>query len=223
MKKIILAFALSMLAISSVSAQTALNQYQPGPRLIDGSKLNLMVNTVNNLIGKGTPGAITGTTGVFSSTLSATGNFAINTNKFTVAASSGNTVVAGTLGVTGVATFTAIPIAPATGVTIGSTTFSEATLGLYTSGVAAGYKVARGETALDGTNPTPVTSGLTTIVSCSLTIKSTAAPGLSTSVVTYGTSSGTLNMYGWKPTGTGDTTLIASTGTDTIGWVCVGT
>jgi hypothetical protein len=34
-------------------------------------------------------------------TLDASGNFAINTSKFTVAASSGNTVVAGTLGVTG--------------------------------------------------------------------------------------------------------------------------
>lgn len=90
------------------------------------------------------------------------------------------------------------------------------------TGVAAGYKVARGETALDGSNPTPVTSGLTSIVSCTLTIKSASAPGLSTHVVTYGTSSGTLNMYGWKPTGAGDSTLIASTGTDTIGWVCVG-
>jgi hypothetical protein len=35
-----------------------------------------------------------------------TGNFAVNTNKFTVAASTGNTVVAGTLAVTGASTFT---------------------------------------------------------------------------------------------------------------------
>jgi hypothetical protein len=91
------------------------------------------------------------------------------------------------------------------------------------AGVAAGYKVARGETALDGSNPTPVTTGLTSIVGCALTIKATAAPGVGTSVVTYDTSSGTMNMYGWKVTGTGDATLIASTGTETIGWVCVGT
>lgn len=89
--------------------------------------------------------------------------------------------------------------------------------------VAAGYKIARGETALDGSNPTPVTTGLTTITGCSLSIKSTSAPGVSTSVVTYGSSSGTMNTYGWKVTATGDATLIASTGTDTIGWVCVGT
>lgn len=57
-------------------------------------------------IGGATPGAVSATT------LSATGaiaggassDIAINTNKFTVAAASGNTVVAGTLGVTGLAT-----------------------------------------------------------------------------------------------------------------------
>lgn len=41
-------------------------------------------------------------------TLGVTGNFAINTNKFTVTASSGNTVVAGTLGVTGATTLTGL-------------------------------------------------------------------------------------------------------------------
>lgn len=35
-------------------------------------------------------------------TLAASGNFAINTNKFSIAASSGNTLVAGTLGITGI-------------------------------------------------------------------------------------------------------------------------
>lgn len=89
--------------------------------------------------------------------------------------------------------------------------------------VAAGYKIARGETALDASNPTPVTTGLTTITGCSASIKLATAPGVGTSVVTYGSSSGTLNLYGWKVTATGDATLIASTGTETIGWVCVGT
>lgn len=50
--------------------------------------------------------AITATTGSFSGTLAATGNFSVNTDKFTVVAASGNTAVAGTLGVTGAATFT---------------------------------------------------------------------------------------------------------------------
>jgi hypothetical protein len=89
--------------------------------------------------------------------------------------------------------------------------------------VAAGYKIARGETALDGANPTPVTTGLTTIVAAVCTLKGTAAPGLGTSVVTYSTTGGTLNLYGWKVTGAGDATLIASAGTETVGWICVGT
>jgi hypothetical protein len=91
------------------------------------------------------------------------------------------------------------------------------------SGVAADYKLARGETALDGSNPTPVATGLATIVSCTVLIKLGTAPGVGTSVITYGTSSGTLNLYGWKVTTSSDTTLIASTGTETVGWVCVGT
>ncbi len=41
---------------------------------------------------------------VFTSTLGVTGDFAVNTNKFTVTAASGNTLVAGTLDVTGIAT-----------------------------------------------------------------------------------------------------------------------
>ena len=98
-----------------------------------------------------------------------------------------------------------------------------AVLATAPAGVAAGYMVARGETALDGSNPTPVTTGLTTITGCSLTIKATAAPGVSTSVLSYSTTSGTLNMYGWKVTSSIDDTLVASTGTDTIGWVCIGT
>ncbi|MFA5382055.1 MAG: hypothetical protein WC356_02735 [Candidatus Micrarchaeia archaeon] len=41
---------------------------------------------------------------VFGSTLGVTGDFAVNTDKFNVAASTGDTLVAGTLGVTGIAT-----------------------------------------------------------------------------------------------------------------------
>lgn len=83
-------------------------------------------------------------------------------------------------------------------------------------------KIVRGETALDGTNPTPVATGLTTIASCDVSIKLATAPGVGTSVATYGTSGATLNLYGWKVTSSSDNTLIASTGTETIGWICVG-
>lgn len=107
--------------------------------------------------------------------------------------------------------------------TVNGLTNNGAVTGNLVGGVSTGYVVARGETALDGSNPTPVTTGLTTIVACTTTIKLATAPGVGTSVITYGTSSGTLNLYGWKVTASGDATLIASTGTETIGWICVGT
>ncbi len=147
MKRILLGLV-SAVALISFANAVDLQQYQPGPRLIDGSQLNKMVDVVNDL-----------------------------------SAATANGVV----------------------------------------GVASGYKAARGETALDGSNPTPVTTGLTTITGCSLTIKTTAAPGIGTSIITYSTSSGTLNMYAWKVTSSVDATLVASTGTETIGWICFGT
>ncbi|MBI3418623.1 MAG: DUF2793 domain-containing protein [Proteobacteria bacterium] len=66
-----------------------------------GSDTNIPIT----LTPKGT-GAITlSNAATAASTLGVTGNFAVNTNKFNVTASSGNTTVAGTLGVTGAATF----------------------------------------------------------------------------------------------------------------------
>lgn len=93
-------------------------------------------------------------------------------------------------------------------------------------GVAAGYRVARGVTALDGSNPTPVTTGLTTVVAATVTLEGTAAPGVGTSVLTIASTNyatGALAVYAWKVTGSGDCTLIASTGTENFEWVAVGT
>jgi hypothetical protein len=62
---------------------------------------------------KMTVAAASGNT-VVAGTLNVAGDTKVNTDKFTVDAATGNTVVAGTLGVTGVATFTAKPVLPAT-------------------------------------------------------------------------------------------------------------
>lgn len=90
---------------------------------------------------------------------------------------------------------------------------------------AGGLKVVRGETALDGANPTPVATGLTTVVAFTATLKGTAAPGLGTSMLTANIAgaAGNVDVYAWKPTGAADTTKIASTGTETFYWVAVGT
>lgn len=82
--------------------------------------------------------------------------------------------------------------------------------------------IVAGTVALDGSNPTSVATGLSSISSVTLTIQGSAAPGLSTSVLTYTVSGGTLNIYAWKPTGALDPTLIASTGTETVAYVVRG-
>lgn len=90
------------------------------------------------------------------------------------------------------------------------------------AGAEAGYVIVSGETALDGSNPTAIATGLSLVGGFSATLKGSAAPGVGTSVVTYTSSGGTVSVYAWKVTATGDCTLIASTGTETIGWTAVG-
>lgn len=93
------------------------------------------------------------------------------------------------------------------------------------AGVAAGYKLARGETALDGSNPTTVVTGLATIVSFVAILKGSAAPGDNTSVLTWNPNAtpGSADVYGWKNTAGNDPTLVASTGTETFDWIAIGT
>lgn len=70
-----------------------------------GTVLQVVSTGSNYLTVQDDGSTFSATTGQFSSTLNADGNFSVNTNKFNVTASSGDTTVAGTLGVTGAATF----------------------------------------------------------------------------------------------------------------------
>jgi hypothetical protein len=82
-----------------------------------------------------------------------------------------------------------------------------------------------GVIALDGGNPTPVTTGLSIVVGGGATIKATVAPGVATQVVTANWAStlgGTMNLYSWKPTGTGDCTMVAGDGTENVQWWAIG-
>lgn len=83
-------------------------------------------------------------------------------------------------------------------------------------------KVVGGEIALDGSNPTPIETGLSVIVGVGLAIKGTSAPGDNTSVLTYNVVGGRLDVYAWKNTSGTDPTLVASTGTETISYVVLG-
>lgn len=95
----------------------------------------------------------------------------------------------------------------------------------FVVGVGTGYKAARGVVTLDGANPTPVATGLAAVVGASASLVSTAMttgdPALIS--VQFTTSTGNLDIYAWKFTGTGATTLIASTSTGfTVAWVASG-
>lgn len=96
---------------------------------------------------------------------------------------------------------------------------------LHCPGMSA-YRIARGEATLDGSNPTPVTTGLNTIVAAYAVQKSATTPGDDPSAVTvdYTGSDGTLNLYAWKNTGGTDPTLVASTNSSAVYcWIAVGT
>lgn len=86
------------------------------------------------------------------------------------------------------------------------------------AGVAAAYKIARGSTAFDGSNPTTVATGLTSVVSCTATLIRTTALSSATAFVTHATASGAnVDFYAWLLTGA------ASTNTETFEWICIGT
>ena len=53
-----------------------------------------------------------------------------------------------------------------------------------------------GQATLDGTNPTPVTTGLTSILGCTVSLVNTVSPA-ATTILSYSKSAGTLNIYGW--------------------------
>jgi hypothetical protein len=85
-------------------------------------------------------------------------------------------------------------------------------------------KHVSGEVALDGTNPTPVdvAGKLRKVVSVNVTIRNATAPALGLSLVTYDIVGTVVNFYGWEPTLAADTTLVASTDTETISYDIVG-
>ncbi len=102
-----------------------------------------------------------------------------------------------------------------------------AALATAPAGVAAGYKIARGEVTLDGGNPTAITTGLATVVACTVALKAAATPGddpTSFSVDYAGAvTAGTVNLYAYKTNGT-DPTLVASTdNAAVVSWIAVGT
>lgn len=103
--------------------------------------------------------------------------------------------------------------------TVNSTgTFNSSANGNFAVGAATGYKISRGTTALDGTNPTTIATGLTTVTSCTGILERNSALTTGTAFLTHDAASGAnVDFYGWVIAGT------ASTGVEVFDWVCVGT
>lgn len=86
-------------------------------------------------------------------------------------------------------------------------------------------RLIAGVVTLDGGNPTPVALGayLREVKGAIVSYRGTAAQALDPTTVTSAVSGTTLNVYAWKVTGAGDTTLIASTDNDdTVSFIAWG-
>jgi len=105
-------------------------QWLPPFQLIDNSGTVQFAVASDGTLTTGASLINTSSPYTFSSTLGVTGNFSVNTNKFTVTATSGNTVVAGTLAVTGAVTITAAK--PIIGATASPTSSGAGTTGMLT-------------------------------------------------------------------------------------------
>ena len=82
-----------------------------------------------------------------------------------------------------------------------------------------------GTTALDGSNPTSVTTGLSALTACTVHTTTEDAPGLGpiSFTILRTATAGQLDIYAWAATSASNPTLIASTSTRLVEYVCVGT
>ena len=83
-----------------------------------------------------------------------------------------------------------------------------------------------GTIALDGSNPTVVTTTFSVITACGATVQGSTVPGVGTegvqTVKANVDGASTVSIYAFKVTSSSDTTKIASTGTETIDWWATG-
>ena len=85
-----------------------------------------------------------------------------------------------------------------------------------------GQSVLVGTVSLTGTNPTTVATPFRSITGAALTLNTSTAPGTGTSDLTWTASANVLQIYGWMPSAAGTTTLVASTGTEKVGYAVIG-
>jgi hypothetical protein len=87
------------------------------------------------------------------------------------------------------------------------------------AGAAAGYKLARGVSAITGTGT--VSHGLATVVAVMATLKDDVS--LAGNEVSAAVSGTTVTLKVWKPTSNTDCTPIAATAAKNVHWLVIGT
>lgn len=202
--------------------------------------------TFDGVIGGNTPAAGTFTTLTTSSTITggASSNIAINTNKFTVAASSGNTLVAGTLAVTGITTLTddliggastdiaintnKFTVAATSGNTVVAGTLGVTGLATLTAGASSADNITmtainKGVILKQGANGrvgTFVANGTTTV-----TISNTSIAIADAIIISLNTVGGTVGVIPKITTitaATGFTVVCTASDTSTYNYTCIG-
>lgn len=118
-------------------------------------------------------------------------------------------------------------LAPGTSGQLLSTNGSSAAPGWVNGalGVGTGYKIARGQVTLDGSNPTQASHGLTTVQACTLTNNRSAAMSSGEpTILTYATAAtSTINVYAWWFGATISSVTASTDSTDVVSWMCIGT
>lgn len=104
-------------------------------------------------------------------------------------------------------------------------TLPDADSRLVVTATAGAWKMAAGSITLDGSNPSSATTGLATIVSCSVIDKRSVAPGDEVSTFTTITSAvaGRLDVYAWVGSATDPTLAASADADDVVDYLCIGT
>ena len=88
-------------------------------------------------------------------------------------------------------------------------------------GVAAGYKIARGETSVTGT--ADIAAGLATVVQVVACLENDVALDGAWVSVADSATAGNIILKVWKPTGAADCTPIAAAVAKSVRWIAIGT
>jgi len=169
----------------------------------DATKVNTNFTDIVNGLSDGSK-SLNMDSAVFAGTLAVAGNFTLNTNKFSVVAASGNTAIAGTLGVTGAATLSST-LALTGDLAINTNKFSVA--------AASGNTLIAGTLGVTGA----ITGNLTGNVTGDVTGNVTGSSGSCTGLAATATALATARTIGGVSfDGTANITVATATGGFTV-------